>query len=106
MVFDPENMKRATQFLVFGALAAAVGCVAPLSGPDTAQARLAEGIHRGGDYVAGNPAPNPSNPLELLLWGAGALTAVAGTAKGSAVMAARKVNASRDEARKVRGEAV
>ena len=77
-------------------------CVAPAEGPDTPQARVADGMRRGAEYVESTPTPNPSNPMELLLWGVGAVGALAGTGAATA----KKVNRDRDRKRCLRDEPV
>ncbi len=77
-------------------------CVAAQEGQDTPQQRVAEGIHRSGDYVANTPVPNPSNPLEVIMYGIGAIGALTGTG----VATAKAVNRQRDGRRVRRHEPV
>lgn len=78
-------------------------CAAPTNGqPDTPINRVSDGLRRTADYVQEVPVPNPSNPLDLLLYGAGALAALTGTG----VATYKKVNKDRDSRRKERNEAV
>ena len=83
-------------------IALLVACVAPKEGPDTPQARAADGMRRGAEYVENTPVPDPTNPLDLILWGVGAVGALAGTG----VATAKKVNRDRDRKRCLRGESV
>lgn len=73
--------------------ASAVACVAPETGPDTPAARVGAGFERTGAYISETPAPNPTNPLEILAYAVGGLAAAFGTAKG----AQRMVNKDRDK---------